>query len=81
MPSPSTSVVVVAIGAHPKSDASNDTIPVNRAVIERIHRLKLLTVEVKAGTATRRYKIVKSCEPTWYSSPSRPARRCATTTS
>ena len=30
----------------PKSEASNATIPVNRAVIERIHRLKTLTVEV-----------------------------------
>src|SRR6266513_1905926 len=36
----------------PKSDASNDTIPVNRAVIERILRLKTLTVEVRAGMAT-----------------------------
>jgi len=44
----------------PKSEASNATIPVNRAVIERILRLKTLTVEVKAGTATRRYRVVKS---------------------
>ena len=33
----------------PKSEASNATIPVNRAVIERIHRLKSVTVEVRAG--------------------------------
>jgi integrase len=36
---------------------------VNRCVIERIHRLKLLTVEVKAGHAIRRYKLVKSDGP------------------
>lgn len=47
----------------PKSEASNATIPVNRAVIERIHRLKLLTVTVKAGRATRRYRAVKSDAP------------------
>ena len=47
----------------PKSDASNDTIPVNRAVIERIHRLKMLTIDVKAGRATRHYKVVKSDAP------------------
>jgi len=47
----------------PKSAASNDTIPVNRAVIERILRLKTLTVDVKAGRATRHYKAVKSDAP------------------
>jgi len=47
----------------PKSDASNDTIPVNRAVIERIHNLKALTVDVKAGRATRHLKVVKSDGP------------------
>jgi integrase len=47
----------------PKSEASNATIPVNRAVVERIHRLKTLTVEVKAGRAVRRYRVVKSCGP------------------
>jgi integrase len=47
----------------PKSEASNATIPVNRAVIERIHRLKLLTLEVRAGRATRRYRAVKSSGP------------------
>ena len=47
----------------PKSEASSATIPVNRAVIERIHRLKTLVVEVKAGRAVRRYPAVKSCGP------------------
>ena len=47
----------------PKSDASNATIAVNAAVTDRIHRLKDLTVEVKAGRATRRYKIVKADGP------------------
>lgn len=50
--------------AAPKSQASNATIGVDQGVIERIHRLKLLTVEVKAGRATRRYKVVKSDGPT-----------------
>lgn len=44
----------------PKSEASNATIGVNHCVVERIHRLKLLTVEVRAGRAVRRYKVVKS---------------------
>ena len=47
----------------PKSESSNATIPVNRSVIERIHRMKLLTVEVKAGRAVRKYRIVKSDKP------------------
>jgi integrase len=49
--------------AAPKSDASNATIAVNRSVIERIHRLKLLTVEVRAGVAKRKYRVVKSDGP------------------
>lgn len=49
--------------AAPKSDASNTTIPVNRKVIERIERLRTLTVEVKAGRAIRRYRAVKSDGP------------------
>jgi integrase len=49
--------------AAPKSDASNTTIPVNRNVIERIQRLRTLTVEVKAGRAIRRYRAVKSDGP------------------
>lgn len=47
----------------PKSEASAATIAVNRCVIERIHRMKLLTVKVKAGRATREYKVVKSDGP------------------
>jgi hypothetical protein len=43
--------------------ASNATIAVNKAVIERIHRLKNLTVEVRAGRAVRRYRAVKSDGP------------------
>jgi len=47
----------------PKSDASNATIGVNRCVIERIYRLKLLTVKVRAGRAVRKYRVVKSDGP------------------
>ncbi len=47
----------------PKSEASNATIAVNNTVIERIHRLKDLTVEVKAGRAVRKLKVVKSARP------------------
>jgi integrase len=47
----------------PKSDASNTTIPVNQAVVGRIQRLKNMAVEVRAGWATRRYPVVKSCGP------------------
>ena len=47
----------------PKSEASNATIGANHRVIERIHGLKQLTVEVKAGRAVRRYKVVKSDGP------------------
>jgi integrase len=47
----------------PKSEASNATIGVNRVMIDRIERLKTLTVKVKAGRANRQYKIVKSCDP------------------
>jgi integrase len=53
--------------SEPKSDASNATIGVDRSVVERIHGLKLLTVEVKGGgpgnKAIRKYKVVKSCGP------------------
>jgi integrase len=49
--------------AAPKTEASNATIGVDRGVIERIHRLKLLTVEVRAGLQTRRHKLVKSDAP------------------
>ncbi len=42
---------------------SNATIGVDRSVVERIHRLKLLTVELKAGHSKQKYKIVKSDGP------------------
>lgn len=51
------------IGARPKATPQTQTIGVNRCVIERIHRLKLLTVKVKAGRAVRKYKVVKSDVP------------------
>jgi len=47
----------------PKSEASNATIGVEPCVIERINRLKQLTVDVKAGLAVRHYKVVKSDRP------------------
>jgi len=47
----------------PKSDASIATIPVNRKVIERIQKLRTMIVEVKAGTAVRRYRAVKADGP------------------
>lgn len=43
----------------PKSEASAATIPVRREVIERFHRLRVLTVEVRAGRAVRHYRVVK----------------------
>ena len=47
----------------PKSEASNATVPVNRAVLERIDRLKTMTIEVKAGRAVRKYAAVKAGGP------------------
>jgi integrase len=47
----------------PKSEASNATVPVNSCVIDRIHRLKTLEIEVRAGCAVRRYPAVKSSSP------------------
>jgi integrase len=47
----------------PKSESSNATIGVNRCVIERIHRMRILTVEVRAGRAMRKYRVVKSDGP------------------
>jgi len=44
----------------PKTTASAATIGVAPEVIARIHRLKTLTVEVRAGRAIRRYQVVKS---------------------
>lgn len=52
----------------PKSEASNATIAVNRRVIERIHRLRALTIEVCGGgpkaKAVRKYRVVKKDGPT-----------------
>ena len=47
----------------PKSEASNATIPVNAAVVDRIERLKTLVVDVRAGRAVRHYPAVRSSEP------------------
>jgi integrase len=47
----------------PKSKSSNATIPASPSVFERLHRLKTLTVEVKAGNAVRRYRAVRSDGP------------------
>jgi integrase len=47
----------------PKSEASNATIAVNSAVIDRIQRLKTLTIEVRAGRAVRNVNAVKSAKP------------------
>lgn len=47
----------------PKSESSNATIAVNSAVIQRINGLRSLTVGVKAGSGTRKYKVVKSDGP------------------
>jgi integrase len=47
----------------PKTAASAATIGVPDEVIARIHRLKTLTVSVRAGRATRTHKLVKSTAP------------------
>jgi integrase len=47
----------------PKTDASAATIGVEPNVIARILRLKSLTVEIRAGRATRKHKLVKSDDP------------------
>jgi len=47
----------------PKSNASNATVAVDQAVIERIERLKTLEVMVRAGTATRKVRVVRSAGP------------------
>ena len=46
-----------------KTPGSAATIAVDSEVIERIHRLKTLTIEVQAGRAVRRYKVVKADGP------------------
>jgi integrase len=47
----------------PKSAASNATVDVCWLVIERLEKLKTLTVDVKAGNATRKVPVVKSAGP------------------
>src|SRR6202167_6455748 len=47
----------------PKSESSNATIGVNRCVVERIHRLRILTLKVRAGRGIRNYRVVKSDGP------------------
>ena len=47
----------------PKRKASHATIPVNGGVIDRVHRLKTVMLEIKAGIGVRRYPAVKSCRP------------------
>jgi integrase len=47
----------------PKTQASAATIGVDSGVIARIHRLKTLTVSVRAGNAVRNYKLVKTNGP------------------
>jgi integrase len=47
----------------PKTSASAATIGVAPHVIARINRLKSLTVEVRAGRAVRKHKLVKSAGP------------------
>ena len=51
--------------SEPKSDASNATIGVDHCVVERIYRLKLLTVEGRCGVrgAVRKYEVVTSDSP------------------
>ena len=44
----------------PKSEASRATISVNRCVIDRLQRLKGLTIKVKAGFGTRIYEASKN---------------------
>ena len=47
----------------PKTDSSAATIQVSAEVLNRIHSLKTMTIEFKAGCAVRRYPAVKSCGP------------------
>jgi integrase len=47
----------------PKTSASAATIGVAPPVIARINRLKSITVEVRAGRAIRKHKLVKSAAP------------------
>jgi integrase len=47
----------------PKTEASAATIGVEPEVIDRLLRLSTLTVEVRAGNAVRKHKVVKSGGP------------------
>jgi len=47
----------------PKTAASAATIGVAPAVIERLQRLKTMSVAVRAGTGTRHYQLVKASNP------------------
>ena len=47
----------------PKTAASAATIGVEPPVLERIHRLKSLTVDVRAGKSVRTFKVAKSSGP------------------
>jgi hypothetical protein len=47
-------------GGASKSDASNATIGINECGYLRVQRLKLLTVNGRAGNAIRRYQVVKA---------------------
>jgi integrase len=47
----------------PKSESSNATIGVNPTVIERLHKLKYMTVQGRCGNSVRKYKVVKKDGP------------------
>ena len=49
--------------SEPKTEASAAPISVDPQVIQRLQRLKSLTVKVRAGTGTREYRAVKLCGP------------------
>ena len=46
-----------------KTEASAAPVAVDDHVLARIHRLKMLTVDVRAGRAVRHHKVVKSSNP------------------
>ena len=47
----------------PKSESSNATIPVNRTVTERIHRMKLLTLRCELDTAIQGGEVLRTERP------------------